>query len=382
MNEELVRDVNASPYMACVAVTGGGVSFIDEFLSFGGGSKTILSFEVPYKEEFLQELIGCKPDKYVSPDTARKMAMASYRKACKVQDPLYAVGVGCTASLITPNEREGRKHRVSIAIQTASACRTLNAVFAPFKFKQIPWTREDQEWSVREWIMLLLAERTVGAKINFNSASDIADIQTSLVDLGDNQEWIDFFTGKTDLYVNGPKAKELLAQDHTVIFSGSFNPLHAGHMEMHSRAKEITGITPVFEISVQNVDKPELNLWDIYQRHDALVDFPLVLTRAPFFTQKSQAIKEAFPASKTINGFDKRIDYVVGLDTWERFTTYPDRHELRHHRAFHENVGFVIFNRGGKQIDEFNHNFKHVTFIHGFDNPLSSTQLRLATNEK
>ena len=50
------------------------------------------------------------------------------------------------------------------------------------------------------------------------------------------------------------------------VLSGAFNPLHAGHEGMLAAAATLTGRDGVFELSVVNVDKPELTETEVRER--------------------------------------------------------------------------------------------------------------------
>lgn len=85
------------------------------------------------------------------------------------------------------------------------------------------------------------------------------------------------------------------------ILSGSFDPLHCGHLRLLEAAAAISGLTPFFELPLVNADKGRLSTPEIERR---LAQFAcrhdLVLSRVPFFTQKARL----FPGSAFAIGVD------------------------------------------------------------------------------
>jgi hypothetical protein len=87
-----------------------------------------------------------------------------------------------------------------------------------------------------------------------------------------------------------------------VVLPGSFHPVHAGHWQLAAAAEQVLKRPVTFEISIANVDKPELSVDEVCRR---LAQFSgragVWLTRAPLFADKAVL----FP----------RATFVVGADT-------------------------------------------------------------------
>jgi hypothetical protein len=89
-----------------------------------------------------------------------------------------------------------------------------------------------------------------------------------------------------------------------VLLSGSFNPLHKGHVQLLSAAVQVTGRTGLLELSLTNVDKPSPGLDEIDRRLHALgKQFGVVLTCAPTFAEKAEVLPGAWFAM----GYDTAI---------------------------------------------------------------------------
>ena len=85
------------------------------------------------------------------------------------------------------------------------------------------------------------------------------------------------------------------------ILPGSFNPLHEGHTLLASVARQLLGVPVAFELSLANVDKPELAPDEALSRLKAFRGVASVwLTRAATFELKATL----FPGCAFVVGYD------------------------------------------------------------------------------
>jgi hypothetical protein len=92
-----------------------------------------------------------------------------------------------------------------------------------------------------------------------------------------------------------------------VLFPGSFNPLHHGHTTLADLAAERLGLPVAFELSIANVEKPDLPPAEVVRRLDQFGGRgPVYITRAPTFRQKA----ELFPGCVFVVGADTAIRVV------------------------------------------------------------------------
>ncbi|MFO0914938.1 MAG: hypothetical protein U0795_18410 [Pirellulales bacterium] len=93
--------------------------------------------------------------------------------------------------------------------------------------------------------------------------------------------------------------------DAQIIFPGSFNPFHQGHRRMAELAQLQLGRPVSFELSLVNVDKPNLSEDAVWERcRQFSTGDTLWLTRAATFAEKARL----FPRSW----------FVIGIDTLQR----------------------------------------------------------------
>ena len=90
--------------------------------------------------------------------------------------------------------------------------------------------------------------------------------------------------------------------NNSIILSGSFNPLHKGHKELLIASEKEYKIKPLFEISIFNFDKKEINFIDLTKRIEQFKSQgKIIITNSPTFNDKSSIFKKSI--------------FVVGYDT-------------------------------------------------------------------
>lgn len=90
----------------------------------------------------------------------------------------------------------------------------------------------------------------------------------------------------------------------SVLFPGSFNPLHDGHRRLALAAERRLSRPVQFELSIANVDKPSLPIEDIARRVAQFRSIaPIWLTRAARFEEKARL----FPGSVFVMGHDTAV---------------------------------------------------------------------------
>src|SRR5947209_12741181 len=328
--QQLISAIHASGRRAALAITGGGSGAVGELLRVPGGSRLLIDAQIPYDAAALAAFLGFAPAQACSADTAIAMAQSARARAGRlVPAGTDLVGLGATAALVSDRPRRG-EHRFHIAFANSAGPNSTGAhctcVLA--KGRRDRATEEDL---VSRAILLWLARACGVAAPSPRSLLDADEHYAEMgISAADTIEQL--LAGELDRVTVQPDGQMMLsAPQPFMLFPGSFNPLHEGHLLLARVAEELRQQPLAFEISVTNVDKPPLAGETVRHRLAQFAwKWPVELTRALTFLDKSRL----FPGTT----------FVIGADTAERLfePKYYGDDEVRMHMALEE-----IANSGG-----------------------------------
>ena len=137
----------------------------------------------------------------------------------------------------------------------------------------------------------------------------------------------------------------------TGIFSGSFNPIHIGHLALANYLCEYEGLDEVwFMVSPQNPLKTQSELWNDELRlqlvklaiegypHFKASDFEFHLPRPSYSVNTLEKLRETYP--------ERNFYFIIGADNWTRFDRW-----YQSERIIKENQ-ILIYPRSGSLINE------------------------------
>ena len=162
--------------------------------------------------------------------------------------------------------------------------------------------------------------------------------------------------------------------NNSLILSGSFNPLHEGHIELLKASSKEFKKNPLYEISIKNVDKSKINFNDLINRINQFKSLgKLVVTNSAKFEEKSNIFKKSI--------------FVIGYDTALRLVDdkyYDDDFRKSLKIIEKNNCSFLVSGRfiNKKYKKPNNINFEEYDYLFNilseekFRIDISSTELR------
>ena len=290
-----------------VVVSGGGTQVIPQLLAEGGASSVMLEALVPYAKSAIAEFLGGDPDAYCSDRTTRQLAVAGWQRSVKLSSQgRNNVGIAATASLRSGKPKMGQ-HRVHVATH-----RVQETVTATLQLKKNARSRLEEE-HVAALLCLDVLVSAVTETSNHPWRKELESLLLPEEEIVRNVYkapvcWQKLWSSEEfeePIEINGAgQIRQRLGKvNNRLIFSGSFSPLHEGHLAMARIAEEIAERPVEWELSVTNVDKPMLDYIEVSRRVEQFEGKTLWLSRAATFIEKVHV----FPQSTFVMGADTYV---------------------------------------------------------------------------
>lgn len=290
-----------------MVATGGGTEAIPLLLTEPGASDVVLEAIVPYARAAIDDLLGGPQESYCSDRTARRLAVAAWQRGVDLENAVdQSVGLAVTASLRSQQPKKG-SHRIHAAVHRLSGTTT-----ATLEIKKEARSRAEEERLAAALCLDLLLEATIGEpemewRQEFNKLL-LPEEHVVWESCRPPLAWQQLFEATattTSVFKSVATPHSTSSQfppklTGRLLFCGSFDPLHKGHLAMARIAEEIAERPVEWELSVTNVEKPMLDYIEISQRVSQFDGRMLWLSRAATFVEKIKC----FPDSTFIMGAD------------------------------------------------------------------------------
>ncbi|XP_019164706.1 PREDICTED: uncharacterized protein LOC109160899 isoform X2 [Ipomoea nil] len=294
----LVEAIHSTPTQAVLYISGGASQAMGWLMSVPGASNTVLEAVVPYSRMSMIQLLGKVPAQSASQQTAEDMALLAYNRALKLSKPGYpALGVGFTGALASLQPKRG-DHRFHLSTRTSE--RLLVSTVTLSKGLR---TREQEDTVSSQFLLKAVAN---ACNVSENFVPELIDSEIPIEHgwlFNEDQQLEQLISGQVSFKVYPFSS---VNEERKIILSGSFNPLHDGHLKLLEVASSICGGGyPCFELSAVNADKPPLTVSEIKDRVKQFekVGKTVIISNQPFFYKKA----ELFPGSAFVIGADTAV---------------------------------------------------------------------------
>lgn len=332
---ELIKQIHASDGKLVLATAGGGTAVIAWLMGVPGASRTVLEMLVPYSRQAFDEFVGRPVQRYATEQSGQWLAGRAIAHAQQLSEE-RVIGVGCTAAIVT--EQPSRSdHRAHITIWTRDQVVNHHLVLAKGARDRIG------EESMLGYVLLNGIAHAYGIdeRVPIVWLDDdclettVSDITTPLSQL---------YAGKIDwMCVDDAGGVHTADVRPDVLLSGSFNPLHHGHLRLAEAASDFLGKPVSFELAVFNADKPMAAQTEAARRMVQFAGrYPVYVSNARTFVEKMRVYGAT--------------TFVVGFDTAERIVMPRFYHDSKQEmlaaldQLMQQGCRFLVSGRTGRSI--------------------------------
>ncbi|MCO5182407.1 MAG: hypothetical protein M9928_16270 [Anaerolineae bacterium] len=294
----LVESIHNANGKLVLVSAGAGAQAIAWLLGVAGASRTLLEALIPYNSAAFDDFLEQTPEQYVSAETGRQLAgRALSRAQWLIQDGTPPIGAACTATIATDRPKRG-DHRAHIAVWTPE-----RVVSIYLKLDKGARDRDGEEALVSRVILNAIAS-VYGLNDQLQLEMYNGDVlETTITDLRKPIEQLlrgeRIFVG-----VHADGRVRVAGVQPQLLLSGSFNPLHAGHLALAQAAMAMTGLPVAMEIPAFNADKPALPIDMILGRLAQFAGrWPVYISSAATFVEKARI----FPGATFVVGYDTAV---------------------------------------------------------------------------
>ncbi|XP_062145397.1 uncharacterized protein LOC133852643 [Alnus glutinosa] len=298
----VVEAIHSSPTQAVLYLSGGASQALGWLLSVPGASKTVLEAVVPYSRMSMIQLLGKIPAQLCGRQTAEEMALSAYNRALKLSTPGSPVlGVGFTGSLASTHPKRG-DHRFYLSTRTSDRLWVSTVTLSKGLRTREQEDRVSSHLLLQEIANACMVPATFDSGLTESEVSDGCGKQ-----FNEDQELEQLINGQICFKIYPfSSGTDMSSAERKIILSGSFNPLHDGHLKLLEVAASICGDGyPCFEISAVNADKPPLSVSEVKDRVKQFekVGKTVIISNQPYFYKKA----ELFPGSCFVIGADTAV---------------------------------------------------------------------------
>lgn len=323
MKNEIISKIHSSPYKFSFVLAGGGSLALSDLLTSPGASETVLEASFPYSKEAFDDYLGKKPLSYCHLKSALDLSGKARQRALRLEKnlaPKELIGLSVTASLSSKETKKGPR-RFFICAEGESFTHRFSCYFSEESSARI-----SEERFIADCVITIIA-KICGLSLNFPESKHKLSYEKTEA----KKEWLKVQKKEVSFFQSNKNSPSKL------IFPGSFNSLHKGHLKMKAIAEERTGEPLSFEISLSNADKNKLSFYEIakvIEQFEGKHDY--ILTNTPTFAEKARLFPKAC--------------FVIGFDTLVRifdpkFYSSKEAMELKLKNFLDSEINFLVFGR-------------------------------------